>query len=125
MLHSRKDHETRENTILAAFATRSGNTRGRHFSEAPHAYRSEFQRDRDRVVYSSCFRRLEYKTQVFINGTADHYRTRLTHTLEMTLIGRTLARALGLNEDLTETIALAHDMATAPSGTWASESSMP
>ena len=116
MMHSRKNQETQEKRHLAPFATHFEDTRGRAYAESSHSYRSEFQRDRDRVVYSSCFRRLEYKTQVFINGTADHYRTRLTHTLEMTLVGRTIARALCLNEDLTETIALAHDIGHSPFG---------
>jgi len=116
MIHSRENQESREEANLAPFACQSQSSRGRLHPEPTHLYRSEFQRDRDRVVYSSCFRRLEYKTQVFINGTADHYRTRLTHTLEMTLVGRTIARSLGLNEDLTETIALAHDIGHSPFG---------
>jgi dGTPase len=116
MIHSRENQESREKKYLASFASHVEETRGRLYPEPSHPYRSEFQRDRDRVVYSSCFRRLEYKTQVFINGTADHYRTRLTHTLEMTLVGRTIARALRLNEDLTETIALAHDIGHSPFG---------
>jgi dGTPase len=101
---------------LAPYAVASSDTRGRVHPEAPHAYRTAFQRDRDRILHSRCFRRLEYKTQVFVNGTADHYRTRLTHTFEMTAVGRTLARALGANEDLTECIALAHDIGHSPFG---------
>lgn len=116
MIHSRQDRENLEEANLSPYACRSSDSKGRRFEEDIHAYRSHFQRDRDRVVYSSCFRRLEYKTQVFINGTADHYRTRLTHTLEMTLVGRTLARALAANEDLAETIALAHDIGHCPFG---------
>lgn len=116
MIHSRQDHEVMEDRNLAPYAMHSALSKGRHFGEALHFYRNPFQRDRDRIVYSSCFRRLEYKTQVFINGTADHYRTRLTHTLEMTLVGRTIARALSLNEDLTESIALAHDIGHSPFG---------
>lgn len=102
--------------MLAPYACRSGESRGRKASHTPHAYRTEFQRDRDRILHSPAFRRLEYKTQVFVNGTSDHYRTRLTHTFEMACIGRTMARALGVNEDLTEAIALAHDIGHSPFG---------
>ena len=84
--------------------------------EKPHPYRTSYQRDRDRIIHSRCFRRLEYKTQVFVNGTADHYRTRLTHTFEMTAVSRTFARALGANEDLAECISLAHDIGHSPFG---------
>jgi dGTPase len=110
--------ETRyvEDRTLAPYAVHSGRSHGRVYAEPPHPYRSDFQRDRDRIIHSRCFRRLEYKTQVFVNGTADHYRTRLTHTHEMTAVGRTLARALGANEDLTECIALAHDIGHSPFG---------
>ena len=101
---------------LASYAAHSSATRGRKYEETDHPVRPCFQRDRDRVLHSRCFRRLEYKTQVFINGTADHYRTRLTHTIEMTAVGRTLARAFRLNEDLTETICLAHDVGHSPFG---------
>lgn len=100
----------------AAYAARCHESLGRHFDEPRHPYRTDFQRDRDRILHSRCFRRLEYKTQVFVNGTADHYRTRLTHTFEMTAVGRTLARALGASEDLTECIALAHDIGHSPFG---------
>ncbi len=106
----------REENELAPYAARSSATRGRCYPEPAHAYRAEFQRDRDRVLHCRSFRRLEYKTQVFVHVTADHYRTRLTHTMEMTAIGRTLARALRANEDLTETIALAHDIGHSPFG---------
>ena len=116
MLRSRKETEVLEEQTLAPYAARSARTHGRKYPEPAHEHRSEFQRDRDRILHSRCFRRLEYKTQVFINGTADHYRTRLTHTLEMTAVGRTLARALGANHDLTEAIALAHDIGHSPFG---------
>jgi dGTPase len=116
MLHSRIERESIEDSGLAPAACRSAASRGRKYPEPPHSYRSEFQRDRDRVIHCRAFRRLEYKTQVFVNGTADHYRTRLTHTIEMAAVGRTMARALRLNEDLTEAIALAHDIGHSPFG---------
>ena len=116
MIHSRKEREKLEETSLAPFAARSSASHGRRYPESQHDYRTEFQRDRDRILHSRCFRRLEYKTQVFINGTTDHYRTRLTHTMEMTAVGRTIARALGANEDLVEAIALAHDIGHSPFG---------
>jgi len=108
--------EELEDRNLAGYAQRSGLTAGRVFPEQPHALRTEFQRDRDRIIHSRCFRRLEYKTQVFVNGTADHYRTRLTHTIEVAAASRTLARALRANEDLAEAIALAHDIGHSPFG---------
>ena len=117
MLRSRKETEELEDRMLAPYAARSARSHGRKYEEPSHEHRGAFQRDRDRILHSRCFRRLEYKTQVFINGTADHYRTRLTHTLEMTAVGRTLARALGANPDLAESIALAHDIGTARSAT--------
>ncbi|MHC4393731.1 MAG: dGTP triphosphohydrolase, partial [Planctomycetota bacterium] len=101
---------------LASYASRASESRGRRVPETPHAYRSAFQRDRDRIVHSAAFRRLEHKTQVFVSSQGDHYRTRLTHTLEAAQIARTLSRALGLNEDLTESVALAHDLGHAPFG---------
>ncbi|MFH0909517.1 MAG: deoxyguanosinetriphosphate triphosphohydrolase [bacterium] len=116
MIHSRKEREQLEASWLAPYAERSANSKGRKIPEPPHGYRSEFQRDRDRILHSKCFRRLEYKTQVFVNGTADHYRTRLTHTMEMAAVGRTIARAMKANEDLTEAIALAHDIGHSPFG---------
>src|SRR5437588_5782933 len=108
-------HE-REDRLLAPYAMRSRDTRGRRFAEDAHPYRSVYQRDRDRIVHSTAFRRLMYKTQVLVNQTNDHHRTRLTHTLEVAQISRTIARQLGLNEDLTEAIALAHDLGHPPFG---------
>ncbi len=95
---------------------RSGDSAGREHPEPPHPHRTEYERDRARIIHSRAFRRLEYKTQVFLNGTGDHLRTRLTHTIEVASISRTIARALGLNEDLTEAIALAHDLGHPPFG---------
>jgi dGTPase len=108
--------EADERKTLASFAQKSGDSNGRKFLEPRHAYRTEFQRDRARIIHSRAFRRLEYKTQVFLNGTGDHLRTRLTHTIEVASISRTIARALSLNEDLAEAIALAHDLGHAPFG---------
>ncbi len=105
-----------ERPSLAPFAQLSGETRGRAHSEVSPDWRTEYQRDRDRVIHSRAFRRLEYKTQVFLNGTGDHLRTRLTHTMEVAAVARGIARALRLNEDLTETIALAHDLGHPPFG---------
>jgi len=105
-----------ENDTLAPYASKSAKTRGRKFTEKSHPYRSEFQRDRERIIHSRAFRRLEYKTQVFVNHEGDHYRTRLTHTIEVAQISRTIARALRLNEDLAESIALAHDLGHTPFG---------
>lgn len=106
----------REAESLTSYATRSTDTRGRVHTEAEHAFRLPFQRDRDRVVHSSAFRRLEYKTQVFVNHEGDYYRTRLTHSIEAAQITRTLCRALGLNEDLGEAVALSHDLGHTPFG---------
>jgi len=116
MRFTRKDWEDAEARQLNPYACKSAHTLGRLHSETPHSTRSCFARDRDRIFHSRCFRRLEYKTQVFVNGIADHYRTRLTHTMEMTAIGRTLARTLSANEDLTECICLAHDLGHSPFG---------
>src|SRR6476659_1083075 len=99
-----------ERAVLAPFAEKSGDSRGRKYAEPSHSYRTEFQRDRARIIHSRAFRRLEYKTQVFLNGTGDHLRTRLTHSIELASISRTIARALRLNEDPAEAIALAHDL---------------
>src|SRR6266571_1761966 len=106
----------REDEWLAPYAMRTKNSRGRRHAEEPHAYRTLYQRDRDRIVHSTAFRRLMYKTQVLVTQTNDHHRTRLTHTLEVAQISRTVARQLGLNEDLVEAVALAHDLGHPPFG---------
>src|SRR5688572_15499068 len=113
---NRPELESRERLILAPYAQFSADSRGRVHEEEPPELRTEYQRDRDRVIHSRAFRRLEYKTQVFLNGTGDHLRTRLTHTMEVAAIARNIARALRLNEDLMETIALAHDLGHSPFG---------
>jgi len=113
---TREELEKRERQTLAPYAQFSADTRGRVHTEDPPEWRTHFQRDRDRVIHSRAFRRLEYKTQVFLNGTGDHLRTRLTHTMEVAAISRNIARALRINEDLTETIALAHDLGHSPFG---------
>ena len=112
----RKDLEELEETLLSPHATRSKNSRGRERFEEPCDVRTAFQRDRDRIVHSKSFRRLKHKTQVFIAPEGDHYRTRLTHTIEVSQVARTAARALRLNEDLTEAIALGHDLGHTPFG---------
>src|ERR1700675_4149918 len=113
---TREQMEQTERQTLAPFAQKSGESRGRKYPEGHHGYRTEFQRDRARIIHSRAFRRLEYKTQVFLNGTGDHLRTRLTHSIEVASISRTIARALSLNEDLAEGIALAHDLGHSPFG---------
>src|SRR5512135_806230 len=110
----RQDLEARERQALAPYAQFSADSRGRKYPEPPPDWRTHYQRDRDRVIHSRAFRRLEYKTQVFLNGTGDHFRTRLTHSIEVASISRTIARALGVNEDLAEAIALAHDLGHSP-----------
>ena len=112
----RDELELREEQILSPYACLSRNTRGRRFKATPCFIRTAFQRDRDRIVYCKAFRRLKHKTQVFLSPMGDHYRTRLTHTLEVAEIARTIARALRLNEDLTEAIALGHDLGHTPFG---------
>jgi dGTPase len=116
MPRTRQELEALERQNLAPYAQLSAETRGRKHREPPPEWRTEYQRDRDRVIHSRAFRRLEYKTQVFLNGTGDHLRTRLTHTMEVAAVSRNIARALKLNEDLAETIALAHDLGHSPFG---------
>jgi dGTPase len=101
---------------LAPYAMKASSSKGRRYKEDLHPFRTVYQRDNARIIHSRPFRRLEYKTQVFLNGTGDHYRTRLTHTIEVSATARTIARALSLNEDLTEAISLAHDLGHTPFG---------
>src|SRR5688500_19822797 len=115
-MRSREEYLERERSLLAHYASLAAETRGRRHKEAEHPLRSPFERDRDRIIHSSAFRRLEYKTQVFVNHEGDYYRTRLTHTMEAAQITRTIARALRLTEDLAETVALAHDLGHTPFG---------
>lgn len=112
----REDIERREYEILSPLAAKAAESRGRRFEEEQCAYRTDFQRDRDRIVHSKAFRRLIHKTQVFLAPEDDHYRTRLTHTLEVAQVSRTVARMLRYNEDLTEAIALGHDLGHTPFG---------
>lgn len=116
MLVTTQELEAREQMTLAPYAMPNSASRGRVYPEAPHPYRLGYQRDRDRIIHTTAFRRLEYKTQVFVYSEGDHYRNRLTHSVEVAQIGRTLARALGCNEDLTEAICLAHDLGHPPFG---------
>ncbi len=116
MLVTREQLERNERQDLAPYAALAAESRGRMHAEGESAHRTAFQKDRDRVVHTSAFRRLEYKTQVFVNYEGDYYRTRLTHTLEVAQVATSIARALGLNEDLSETIALAHDLGHPPFG---------
>lgn len=113
---TRAELESREEAALAPYAMRNSQSRGRVYPEAEHDYRTAYQRDRDRIVHTTAFRRLEYKTQVFVYSEGDHYRNRLTHSIEVAQIGRTLARSLGCNEDLIEAICLAHDLGHPPFG---------
>jgi dGTPase len=115
-MRTRDEYENLESQLLAPYAAHSGKSQGRLVAEDEHDYRSAFQKDRDRIIHTTAFRRLEYKTQVFVNFEGDYYRTRLTHTIEAAQIGRTIARALRLNEDLTEAITLAHDLGHTPFG---------
>ncbi|KMP12672.1 deoxyguanosinetriphosphate triphosphohydrolase [Candidatus Nitromaritima sp. SCGC AAA799-A02] len=112
----RQDIEKLERTGLAPYAVKSGDSRGRLHKEKEHPYRTRFQRDRDRVIHSSAFRRLEYKTQVFVYHEGDYYRTRLTHSMEVAQIARSICKSMQLNEDLAESIALSHDLGHPPFG---------
>ncbi|MCL4395117.1 MAG: deoxyguanosinetriphosphate triphosphohydrolase [Chloroflexi bacterium] len=116
MNNTREELEKLEAGRLAGYGMNCSASRGRKYPESEHLYRTAYQRDRDRIIHTTAFRRLEYKTQVFVNSEGDYYRTRLTHTLEVAQIGRTFARALGANEDLTEAICLAHDLGHTPFG---------
>jgi len=116
MLLGREALEAREDRLLAPYAERSAKSRGREYPEEESRFRTAFQKDRDRVLHTTAFRRLEYKTQVFVALQGDYYRTRLTHTLEVAQVAQSIARPLGLNEDLTETIALSHDLGHPPFG---------
>lgn len=115
-MNIRELFEEQEQKNLSEYATLSSKSKGRKVEEPKCSIRTEFQRDKDRIIYSKAFRRLKHKTQVFISPEGDHYRTRLTHTLEVSQIARTVARALRLNEDLTEAIALGHDLGHTPFG---------
>lgn len=116
MAITRQQREEQEDYCLAPYGIRVKDSKGRAYPDTEPVYRTAFQRDRDRILHTTAFRRLEYKTQVFLNTEGDYYRTRLTHTLEVAQIGRTVARALGANEDLEEAICLAHDLGHSPFG---------
>ena len=120
MIFLREQLEQLEEDTLAPYGMRGGRSRGRVYPEVEHPYRTAFQRDRDRIIHTTAFRRLEHKTQVFVVTEGDYYRARLTHTLEVAQIGRTMARVLGANEDLTEAICLVHDIGHPPSAIRAS-----
>ena len=113
---TRFDLEKLESNTLAPFAVKSGESKGRQYPEEEHQYRTRFQRDRDRIIHTSAFRRLEYKTQVFVYHEGDYYRTRLTHSLEVAQIARSICKSLKLNEDLAESVALSHDLGHPPFG---------
>ena len=116
MIRKLDDQYQLESSDLMPYAVHNRDSRGRRIPEPDHPFRTGFQRDRDRILHSRAFRRLEYKTQVFLNNAGDHYRTRLTHTIEVAAVARTIARSLRLNEDLTEAISLAHDLGHTPFG---------
>ncbi|MCB9444269.1 MAG: deoxyguanosinetriphosphate triphosphohydrolase [Ardenticatenaceae bacterium] len=116
MLYKREKLEEIETAVLAPYALKSAQSQGRVYDEKESASRTAFERDRDRIIHTTAFRRLEYKTQVFVFYEGDHYRTRLTHTLEVAQLGRSIARSLGVNQDLTEAICLAHDLGHSPFG---------
>ena len=116
MIRELDDQYRLESSDLMPYAVHNKDSRGRRLPEPDHPFRTGFQRDRDRILHSRAFRRLEYKTQVFLNNAGDHYRTRLTHTIEVAAVARTIARSLRLNEDLTEAISLAHDLGHTPFG---------
>ncbi len=116
MLRTRRELEQSEDRTLAPYAMRAAASQGRRYPQPEPPYRTAFARDRDRIIHSAAFRRLEYKTQVFVNHEGDYYRTRLTHTIEAAQITRTVARALGLNEELAEAVVLSHDLGHTPFG---------
>src|SRR5690606_28515922 len=113
---TREERERLEHQLLAPLATKADESKGRAEEESADEVRTEFERDRDRIIHSKAFRRLKHKTQVFLNPDGDHFVTRMTHTIHVNQVGRAVARALGLNEDLTEAICLAHDVGHSPFG---------